>query len=267
MIIKHTSDLHLEFGSYPDFSKEEGGDVLILNGDILVAPYLSSIRNDKDATRCRKYIMEKMVPDLINKFPYVLYLCGNHEHYRGDVNTSLNNIKNYFTNLGVENMVFMENDYLDISGVRFIGATLWSDFLNGDPNSMWESRRGMNDFRIISNGRQTFVPEDALQLHNASVAYIENMSDVDMPVVVATHHTPTSQFLNPFHSGNLVDGAYYTDLSSVMEKRKNIKVWISGHTHFIGHTRIHETDCYSNCRGYPGEPVFRQWTGLNRIDL
>jgi hypothetical protein len=253
--------------NFPDFSNETGGDVLILNGDILVAAYLDPIRTDKEALRVQKYLREHFIPELLNKFPFVIYECGNHEHYRYDINQSMGTIRNWFEKAGVDHIIYMDNDHADIGGVRFVGSTLWSNFLNEDPIAMWEAGRGMNDFRIIMDGPQVFTPEEALRRHQVSVEYIMKATDTDMPVVVATHHAPTALLLNPHHSGSLLDGAYFTDLSWIMEARPNIKYWISGHTHAIDRHKIHNTECVSNCRGYYTEVWFKAWKGLNTLEV
>lgn len=267
MKVSHASDLHLEFMNFPDFSKEEGGDVLILNGDILVVPYLNENRTDREALRVRDYLKSQFIPDLIEKYKTVLYLAGNHEFYRGDIQTGLKIIKDWFHSKGAKNMIFMENDHIDIEGVRFVGATLWSDFLGEDEESMYESGRGMNDFRIIQDGKTRFSPEKALALHKVSLKYIEEMTKTDMKTVVLTHHAPHASMLNKFHSGNLVDGAYYTDLTWLMEERPNILRWISGHTHGIYEHKVGETLCVSNCRGYYTEIEFKSWKGLKHFEV
>lgn len=267
MKVSYTSDIHLEFLNFPDFSKETSGDVLILNGDILVAPYLEPQRTDKEALRVQKYLKDHFIPELIKKYKTVLYLAGNHEFYRSDINTGLQIIQNWFKDQYCDNMIFMENDHLDINSVRFIGSTLWSDFFGADPVAMWEAGRGMNDFRLIKNGKYIFTPEKALDLHKVSRQYIEMLSDTDMQVVVLTHHTPTNKLLNPYHSGNLLDGVYYTDLSGLIEKRPNIKYWVSGHTHAIGEYEVYSTKCVSNCRGYYTEKDFKNWTGLKHFEV
>ena len=265
MKVSHCSDIHLEFMDFPDFSKEDGGDVLILNGDILTVPYLNKNRTDREALRICEYLNSHFIPDLIQKYKHVLYLAGNHEFYQGNIQTGLSLIEKWFHSKEAKNMIFMENDHLDIDGVRFIGSTLWSDYFGGDEASMLEAHRGMNDFRIIKNGTITFRPEHALALHKESLKYITHMSKVDMDVVVLTHHAPHASMLNKFHSGNILDGAYYTDLTWLIEERPNIKRWISGHTHGIYENKIGQTLCVSNCRGYYTEFGFKDWKGLKHF--
>lgn len=267
MKISHTSDIHLEFMNFPDFSKEKGGDVLILNGDILVYNLLSDVRTDKPAKKVKDYLRGHFIPDLIEKYKTVLYVAGNHEFYRGDIKEGLDKIEDWFHNLQCDNMIFMENDTVDINGVRFIGATLWSDFLGENDVAMWEARRGMNDFHIISVGSSTFMPEDALAKFKVSSEYIKNQSDVDMPVVVFTHHAPHKAMLNKQHSGYPLDGAYYTDMTWLMNERPNIKYWVSGHTHAIHTHKVNETTIVSNCRGYYSELGFKNWTGLKHFEV
>ena len=66
MKFSYVSDLHLEFKDYPDFSKEDGGDVLLLAGDIITAYSLTSWRTDKNARSYQKY-MKGPFKNLIDK--------------------------------------------------------------------------------------------------------------------------------------------------------------------------------------------------------
>ena len=56
MKISYLSDIHLEFLDWPDFSKESGGDVLLLAGDITTAAMIRSYRTDKDAKIGRAHV-------------------------------------------------------------------------------------------------------------------------------------------------------------------------------------------------------------------
>ena len=70
MKIALASDVHLEFGPI-SFQNTENAEVLILSGDICIA---------KDFGK--KF--EKFFAECSERFPHVVYVMGNHEHYDGD---------------------------------------------------------------------------------------------------------------------------------------------------------------------------------------
>ena len=70
MKIAVCSDLHLEFGNI-DLQNTENAEVLILSGDICVAS-----KWDED--------IKQFFANCSERFPHVIYLMGNHEHYNGD---------------------------------------------------------------------------------------------------------------------------------------------------------------------------------------
>ncbi|MDQ0967527.1 putative MPP superfamily phosphohydrolase [Flavobacterium sp. W4I14] len=55
----------------------------------------------------------------------VIYVLGNHEYYKGTYPNTLNKIieASRGSNVGV-----LENDTIELKGIRFHGATLWIDF-------------------------------------------------------------------------------------------------------------------------------------------
>jgi hypothetical protein len=72
----------------------------------------------------------------------------------------------------------LENDFVEIDGVEFAGATMWTDFALFGPDRvaicMEAARNGMNDFRRIrkDNYARRFQPEDALARHEATIAFL-----------------------------------------------------------------------------------------------
>jgi hypothetical protein len=88
------SDLHLEFGAI-ELHNTETADVLILSGDILVAKHLNGVHHHDG--RYRKFFKE-----CCERFPKVIYVLGNHEHYAHDVQKTLAYLKQelVYDNLG-----------------------------------------------------------------------------------------------------------------------------------------------------------------------
>lgn len=55
-----------------------------------------------------------------------IYVAGNHGFYRGSIKESLEDGK--AATVGFPDVHFLENEADTIGGVRFVGATLWTDF-------------------------------------------------------------------------------------------------------------------------------------------
>jgi len=92
MKIALASDIHLEFG--PLSFKNDGANVLILSGDIIVANDLTErdAYNIKGATdRSNKF--HAFFEECCSNFPHVIYVMGNHEHYHGDFKLTLKRLR------------------------------------------------------------------------------------------------------------------------------------------------------------------------------
>lgn len=171
MKIQVVSDIHLEFGP---ISIENAGDtdVLILSGDICVVKDLAdrdtyNIRGEHD--KSNKY--HTFFQECCARFPHVVYVMGNHEHYHGDFNTSARVIRDRLGYLA--NLHFLEKESVMINDVLFIGGTLWTDMNKEDPITLSHIRGVMNDYKII---------DDSSEMVNYK-AYINK----DKPVGVTDH--------------------------------------------------------------------------------
>jgi predicted phosphodiesterase len=84
MKIAVASDVHLEFGDL-DLYNNNNAEVLILSGDILVAKDMT--QHDPQGVmgpdyRSNRY--HEFMQKCSERFPHVIYIMGNHEHYNGD---------------------------------------------------------------------------------------------------------------------------------------------------------------------------------------
>jgi Icc-related predicted phosphoesterase len=280
MKFSYASDLHLEFGDYPNLSKEPGGDVLLLAGDIFVSQLFRGHRTDGTARKFYKYLKTKFKPQLLDKYEKVYMVMGNHEHYNSVFKNTVKELRQGFKNHNLP-IVILDDDRVELGDKILIGSTLWSNYENGNPTSMNLCEHGMNDYRLIGQldvddltyfnryHHRTITPEFLLETFNRSLAYIKNilMLYPDKEIVVMTHHAPSSKSLNKEHIGNGMDGAYYSDLSNFILDNPNIKYWISGHTHVQVEYEIGNTTCLSNCMGYSFEPSYRRFTGFKHFEI
>lgn len=285
MRIGYLSDLHLEFRNrHPSISQhsktaeEQHGDVLLVAGDLVVAVYYQVWRNDEGARSVRK-LLDYTNKNLFSKYSKVLYIAGNHEHYNGLFPRTVDLMREYWKGTNVH---VMDNDFVDIDGVRIIGSTLWSDFHGGNPLSMENCRVGMNDFRVVytkdpadltyeerkSAFANRFLPSMALTEHNVAKQYIvEQAKSFDGKVVVMTHHGPTWASLNKERSDGVIDGGYCSDLSELILDNPNIKYWIHGHTHLNVDYGVGECNILANQCGYAGETSWKNFNGPKHFEI
>ena len=260
MKIAICSDLHLEFDSI-SLENTENADVLILSGDICVAKHFE---RDKKSDVLHAFFYE-----CTQRFPNVLYIAGNHEHYDGDFARTIPTLR---SNLGdLRNLYILNNQFVIINGVGFVGGTLWTDMNKEDPITLQFIRGYMNDFRIIDNSNNKvnykdvngkfrqrdalFTPEDTVEEHKLMLNIIGTMmqSYPHLPFVVVGHHAPSKLSVKPrYKDDHIVNGAYSSDLSEFILNNPRIKLWTHGHTHDAFDYKIGSTRIVCNPRGYHG---------------
>lgn len=252
MFIRPVSDIHNEFSLYNlPVTEVDGKAVLVLAGDVCVA----------------KRVNSTLVPFLdavTDRFSDIVYIPGNHEYY-GDgsllrTDAKLEEVCKRYTNVH-----YMNRKTMLLDGVRFIGATLWTDFKRGDPMVQMTAEEAMNDFKCIRTGtvaepyRRSIRASDIIGIHIDHRKFIEHELKVAKmakeKVVVFTHHGPTFLSRPPGSRVGLLDHAYYNDcgLEELMFEYEPA-VWIHGHSHYpvdfmVGNTRI-----VANPRGYSNNP-------------
>ena len=257
MKIALASDLHLEFGDL-DLNNDQGADVLVLAGDIFIASELtdhdSSIENFASA---RAKVYYNFITRCCERFPEVVMVSGNHEHYHGDFATTHDVIRKTFAHL--ENFNYLDKDFLIIKGVVFYGGTLWTDMNKEDHMTMYTMRGAMNDYRQIKNtgplAGGKFLPEDSVEDHFAFRRGLDSVLENynDFPVIVVGHHAPTKLSTHPRYKDEFhMNGAYSSDLTNFILDRRQIKLWVHGHTHEAYDYMIGSTRVACNPRGYYG---------------
>lgn len=257
------SDLHLEFqGQNPiDTSNPEQADVLVLAGDITVAEDLkrwprADVYENVDSSRLSAATRYREFLDAMAKnYKHVIYVAGNHEFYHGKFRETLDILaKECIENYG--NVHFLENGYVDIDDVRFVGGTMWTNCNNHDPVTMMTLQYGMNDYHTITNDERGFTklrPVHTMERHAATVEYIRN--HLAPKTVVVTHHAPSFQSVHASYAGDgALNGGYASNLEEFIWDNPDIVYWCHGHMHHefdypVGeHARV-----VCNPRGYPGQ--------------
>lgn len=263
------SDLHLEFGDL-FFTNDQNIDVLILSGDICVAKDIGRPDPDNFMEGAKSSRIVDFFKRCSFQFPHVIYIMGNHEHYHGDVAKSASIIRSMLESNALSNVHFLDKEFIDIDGVRFIGGTLWTDFNGENEMTMNHVTRRMNDFQICENSNEmvnyrtfendkakfhkrpaTWSPRSALVEHKAMKKFIEDNYDSTKINVVCTHHAPSKGSEHPRYAHDtLMNGAYNSNLDDFIMERPMIKLWTHGHTHEDFDYMIVSTRVVCNPRGY-----------------
>ncbi len=240
------SDLHLD--QRPFIAVLENGrrvdadaDLVILAGDIHVG--VRGIRWAREA-----------FPDTP-----VLYVAGNHEFYGYHWTKLIDELHEAANKYDVD---FLEVDSIEISGIRFLGCSLWTSFkLFGEENkrfAMYHAKGGMNDYREIKISRMPEMywvhgkylkPELTALRHQRSVEWLQEELKGGDPskTVVITHHAPHPDSIPPRYRSHHLSPAYASDLSALMGQAA---LWIHGHIHDPVDYTVNGTRVISNPRGY-----------------
>lgn len=267
MRIHVLSDIHLEFGQWPEAIDINAidADVTVLAGDIGVG--LAGIQWALSIERP------------------VIYVFGNHEFYG---QRPMNDLwRKARAKVAGTHVHLLENDAVLIDDpqnpgerVRFIGATLWTDFCilgkDQQEDCMKEAKLVMSDYQVIYVSRRgaaipepgfttqhqgdRLTPRKTLSLHHESRDYLErelarsSLSDDDSEIhektVVVTHHAPMARSLTYGKALNPIDAAYASALDDLVPKPS---LWIHGHIHIAADYRVGAGRVVSNPRGYVGK--------------
>lgn len=227
MKIQFFSDVHLEFG--PASLPHTDADVIVAAGDVNVgASGVAWLKSSGKPT---------------------IYIAGNHEYYGGDVHQVQRDIRAAVAGSAVR---FLECDSAEIDGVRFLGTTLWTDFMDSDPEVMDNLRENMNDYQQISIHGRLLEPADLADINRASRAWLETQLSAPFagPTVVVTHHAPLYASWRA-HPDSLFKAAYCNDLSRLVQ-RYPIALWVHGHVHARSDYQANTLRVVCNPRGYDG---------------
>jgi predicted phosphodiesterase len=244
------SDLHTEFCGFRfDADAVRAADVIVLAGDISVGT--------EGIAWVRKHIERKPV----------VYVAGNHEFYRGHWQGTLERMRHAALRHKVH---FLENDAVLIDGIRFLGATLWTDFDYFGNQRRHEymklGEQALNDFRLIYTDEAVGTPLTAqltIDRHVASRRWLEDELTNGDPArtVVVTHHYPDKLSTAPEYLDDPLTPCFGSELPHEVISR--CALWIHGHTHSSsdywvgGSERRARVIC--NPRGYPIDRVTGQF--------
>lgn len=249
------SDLHLEFGPLV-LDNTENTDVLVLAGDIFVAKALQDTNRSFVSARDR-YQADRIVDffkEARDQWDDIILVFGNHEYYGTTIDDGAVE-KALQDSIDLRGVHILNPGTVTIKGVKFVGATMWTSFKDRNPTIMQHAKQSMNDFRLIFSAEtgHPIRPEDIADIHDDEVSFMwREIDKAEDPVVVVTHHAPTSLSIADEWKGDPINYAYDAGMEEFILNNPKIKVWVHGHTHHCVDYMAGETRVVSNQRGYAG---------------
>lgn len=236
------SDFHIdvERGYVPRLA--DGADLVVMAGDVCQGAA-------KGMAFLRAHIPKPMP---------ILFVLGNHEFYGGAV---VEERQSAAAAALTHDITVLDDAVAIIGGVRFVGATLWTDFCLGgegfQSSNMRTAETRMNDYRAIKLQKKPwvrFVPESSVALHRVSRAFIWQVLEQPFagPTVVVTHHAPHVGSIHRRFGRDEINPAYVSDQTAMMERFKPA-LWVHGHVHNSFDYRVADTRILCNPHGYGDE--------------
>lgn len=228
------SDLHLSLGALE--LPRNDADVVILAGDLA---------RPKEAVSWASGFAKP-----------VLYVPGNHEFYGDSLVGAANEIKQLCVG---SNIRVLDNDQVTIDGVRFLGTTLWTDFMlfgEGEKRTaaMREAVSFMRDFsriRADETADAPFTPAASAALFKIQAGWLEGkLAEPHAgPTVVITHHAPSRKSIHPRFADSLLNACFASDAERLIDAGRT-RLWVHGHTHDSFDYLLNGTRVVCNPRGY-----------------
>ena len=234
MKLNIVSDLHLGLGALDP--PDNDADIVILAGDLA---------RPKEAVAWASVLTKP-----------VLYVPGNHEFYGNSIGGTLDELRRLCADTHIQ---LLDDDEVVLDGVRFLGSTLWTDFMlfgAGEKRTaaMREGQRWLRDFSRIRTGDvpdANFSPEDSAALFDVHSRWLATKlaEPFDGRTVVITHHAPSRKSIHPRFAGSLLNACFISDLERLMDGTRAC-LWVHGHTHDSVDYVVNGTRVVCNPRGY-----------------
>lgn len=240
------SDLHIQSlcNVYSAFFNNPG-DMLVIAGDI------SSF-----------YYYQDLIPffkRVNDTWKYTLVIPGNHEFYGEQYFLGLSKIKNFFDHF--DNIHYIDNQFIQIDGIYFIGSILWTNMDGNNPIVKLKCKFGINDYNYIrwdENPGESLIkitPENVVKLFYRNVQFLEDSLTLlkSYKCVVITHHSPSYRSVADKYKDDLLNGGFVNNLESMIVNYPNVELWIHGHVHDAFDYKIRQCRVVCNPKGYAHE--------------
>lgn len=272
MKLIYGSDIHLEHNPLNMGLEFPDGDILILPGDIVSAGHLFSHMNDAKSRSVKKQFTQFIKKT--KKYKKVLYVMGNHEHY-DCIFSETANVLTSFINEITDNWVLLDNDYLIIDDVNFIGSTIWTNFNNYNISDMIAVQLGMPDYKWIWKNKNDRITTDFIYSeHCRANSFLKlilhefgTSKNKDNKNVLITHH-PLINDGSGSMMGDGMDSAFFSNLPDLFYD-ESIEHYFFGHTHIRKEFEVYNTKCHTNGCGYRnyGEHLLWQSFKFKTVEL
>ena len=232
------SDLHCEF--HKDAGKElisrglPDADIAVVAGDLNVGEDLVT-----------------SLEMLARRYRHVVYVAGNHDYYH----SLLELVDEMRADIRWENVHWIEDQAVEIEGVRFMGCTLWFGWHDKD------LEREISDFRYIA-GLRGWVHEK----NHQSLEFLRQSVTNDS--IVVTHHLPSYQSIVPQYEDDPTNCFYVCPEAEEILMKRSPRLWVHGHMHDSLDYQLGGTRVICNPFGYAGRGTNRSFkTGQLVLDL
>ncbi|RYF07526.1 MAG: hypothetical protein EOO40_08330, partial [Deltaproteobacteria bacterium] len=221
----YASDVHLEYHLQKPWPEIEAD-----------APYLA-LAGDIGNPRDKSY--HAFLQYCSRRFRHVVIIKGNHDQWNWDMFECSQAIRRVCARFS--NVTFLDNEVVEIDGVRVFGGVLWSDVTE-------RACKSMNDYAMIRTRGRQLTPDDTRDIHLATVNHIDYLlSSSRKPLLCITHHAPLLAMNGRFGTESPHISAFCADLSHLF--RPPLVGWISGHTHSSTSAVHNGIPSESNCWG------------------
>lgn len=211
----------------------------------------------------------KFLKKMSTRFKAVVAILGNHDYWRRDFTNHACLIQEELAREGYNNVHLLNRSSVVIEGYRFIGATLWTDFNNGDTLLMNQATSLMNDYRFLRKDNYTrrVKSHDLLAEHLKDKKFIFDFAQNEEQMIVLSHHAPCFKSIDYDRYGmGPTNNLYATEFGNEIAY-SNFLIWHHGHIHKSQWYQIHETWVLCNPRGYFGLEMNKQFNDQLLIEL
>lgn len=184
----------------------------------------------------------------------VLYVAGNHEAYGHELLAVERDLRQACA--VTDNVHLLNCDEYVTGGVRFLGATLWTDFeLFGAAEkipAMLQAEKVMTDYRRIAlaaPGPRPLQAADTARLYEEHRAWLADKLAQPFAgkTVVITHMAPSMRSVAPKYADDLTSAAFASRLDGLVGQAD---LWIHGHMHDSCDYRVGQARVVCNPCGY-----------------
>ena len=248
MTFDYLSDVHLDFFNrftmpylgksfaryWSDVFRSRRGETLLIAGDVF----------SHQASLEKVWRFFELAAD---RWQNVYCVLGNHDYWSLD--TPFDEILAETQDL-YPSVKFLENEFVDIGGLKLFGATWWTQICPADDRAV---RARMVDYRwTVSSEKEAFCPALTSRLHRESkeILAADIESHPGTPYLVLTHHTPSRK--SSTWPENTLTQAFCNDDDRFVFDHPGIRVWVHGHVHESCDYKLGQTRVLCNPHGYIG---------------